>query len=112
MIMVMISLENGWGITPLLTSLTQILLDPAYRSFEGFRTLVEREFLSFGHRFTTNGISEASQSCNPVFILFLDCVNQLLFQNPTSFQFSNFYLQTLAYHVYSGRFSTFVLDSG
>ena len=49
---------------------------------------------------------------NPVFILFLDTVSQLIFQNPTSFEFSSFHLETLAYHTYSGRFSTFLLDSG
>jgi myotubularin-related protein 5/13 len=106
----MVSLEGGWDLTPILTCLSQILLDPVYRTFEGFRTLVDREFLSFGHRFTHNGIHESSGP-NPVFILFLDCCNQILNQNPTSFQFSSFYLQTLAYHCYSARFSTFLLDS-
>ena len=61
---------------------------------------------------STNGINELHNAPNPVFVLFLDAVSQLIFQNPTSFEFSSFYLETLAYHTYSGRFSTFLLDSG
>ena len=61
---------------------------------------------------STNGINELHNAPNPVFTLFLDAVGQLIFQNPTSFEFSSFYLETLAYHTYSGRFSTFLLDSG
>ena len=61
---------------------------------------------------STNGINELHNAPNPVFILFLDAVSQLIFQNPTSFEFSSFFLETLAYHTYSGRFSTFLLDSG
>ena len=71
---VLISLESGWDITAVLTALSQILMDSTYRTFEGFRTLVEREFLSFGHRFTSNSIHPDSQFPNPIFILFLDCV--------------------------------------
>ena len=37
--------------------------------------------------------------------------SQLVHQNPTLFQFREFYLESMAYHVYSGRFSTFLLDS-
>ena len=56
--------------------------------------------------------SEQSQSPLPVFILFLDCLAQIMAQNQVSFQFTPFYLEVIAYHVYSGRFSTFLLDSG
>ena len=52
----LIALESGWNLTALLSALTQVLLDPVYRTFDGFQTLIEREFLSFGHRFSHNGI--------------------------------------------------------
>ena len=51
---VLVALESGWDMTAVLVALAQIAMDAHYRTFEGFRTLVEREFLSFGHRFYTN----------------------------------------------------------
>ena len=58
---VLISLESGWNLTALLSALSQVLLDPVYRTFDGFQTLIEREFLSFGHRFSHNGIRRVFQ---------------------------------------------------
>ena len=57
-----------------------------------------------------NSINADNQYPAPVFILFLDCCNQLLCQYPALFEFTSFYLEAMAYHVYSGRFSTFLLD--
>ena len=109
---VLVSLESGWDLTSVLVSLSQILMDETYRTFDGLQTLIEREFLSFGHRFSHNGLSEQSQSPLPVFLLFLDCLAQIVSQNSSCFQFTPFYLEVIAYHLYSGRFSTFLLDSG
>ena len=108
---VLISLESGWDITSVLSAFSQIIMDAHYRTFEGFRTLVEREFLSFGHRFSTHSIQHDSQSPSPIFMLFLDCCNQLLLAHPSLFEFTSFYLESISYHIYSGRFSTFLLDS-
>ena len=109
---VLVALESGWDLTAVLIALSQVLLDGAYRTFDGIQTLIEREFLSFGHRFSHNGISDQQQAPLPVFMLFLDCLTQIVAQNTTCFQFTPFYLEVIAYHVYSGRFSTFLLDSG
>ena len=108
---VLIALESGWDMASVLSALSQIVTDSHYRTFDGFRTLIEREFLSFGHRFSTHSIHHDSQTPSPIFMLFLDCCNQLLTQNPSLFEFTTFYLEAMAYHVYSGRFSTFLLDS-
>lgn len=105
------ALEGGWDFTAILSSLVQLIIDPTYRTVDGFHTLVQREFISFGHRFSTNGVQRDYQAPSPFFILFLDCVFQLIDQNCCSFQFNVQFLETLGYHVFSGRFSTFLLDS-
>ena len=62
--------------------------------FQGFQTLVEKEWLCFGHKFAdrTRQVGDDDNEQNPVFLQWLDCVHQLAVQFPTSFEFSYIYL--------------------
>lgn len=48
---VLIHCSDGWDRTSQLSALSQILLDPYYRTIEGFIVLVEKDWLAYGHMF-------------------------------------------------------------
>jgi hypothetical protein len=41
--------SDGWDRTSQISALAQLLLDPYYRTREGYRVLVQKEFVAFGH---------------------------------------------------------------
>lgn len=77
--------------------------------------LVEREWLSFGHKFADrcgwNSKGFQSSERSPIFLQFLDAVHQLCHQFSRAFEFSTTFLCHLADHVYSGWFGTFLFNS-
>ncbi|GAA6071454.1 myotubularin-related protein 1b isoform X2, partial [Tachysurus ichikawai] len=50
---VVVHCSDGWDRTAQLTSLAMLMLDSYYRSLRGFQVLLEKEWLSLGHRFTS-----------------------------------------------------------
>ncbi|KAL8737825.1 MAG: hypothetical protein Q9181_001316 [Wetmoreana brouardii] len=211
---VLIHCSDGWDRTSQLSALSQLCLDPYYRTLEGFIVLVEKDWLSFGHMFnhrsgflssekwfsienervsgasdthhaqgrsnlggsnsgaghalenaflsakgffnkdnnsresfvdsdgelqpydqspSTNGAKKVStgssklgkeatasekatattkvKETSPVFHQFLDATYQLLYQNPTRFEFNERFLRRLLYHLYSCQYGTFLFNN-
>lgn len=48
---VLIHCSDGWDRTAQLSALSQICLDPFYRTIRGFQILIEKDWVSFGHKF-------------------------------------------------------------
>jgi hypothetical protein len=186
---VLVHCTDGWDRTPQLTALAQLMLDPFYRTLPGFLILIEKEWLSFGHRFadrtgfagftttmppptagtagaasavaasasaasapavaalssgprpndgssgkagkdaasthsphsaaaTVAAIAAASapaagdaDALSPAFLMFLDCVSQLVRQYPCEFEFTASLLPFIADSMTSGLYGTFMLNS-
>ncbi|CAB0032046.1 unnamed protein product [Trichogramma brassicae] len=112
---VLVHCSDGWDRTAQLTALAMLLLDPYYRTIKGFEVLIEKEWLSFGHKFQQRighgdeHHSDADRS--PVFVQFIDCVWQVTQQFPNAFQFNEHFLTTILDHLYSCRFGTFLCSS-
>ncbi|XP_046694910.1 myotubularin-related protein 3 isoform X5 [Silurus meridionalis] len=112
---VLVHCSDGWDRTPQIVALSKLLLDPYYRTMEGFQVLIETEWLEFGHKFADRcGHGENAEDVNercPVFLQWLDCVHQLQRQFPCSFQFNEAFLVKLVQHTYSCLFGTFLCNS-
>ncbi|XP_075986868.1 phosphatidylinositol-3-phosphate phosphatase [Anticarsia gemmatalis] len=112
---VLVHCSDGWDRTAQLTALAMLMLDPYYRTLRGFEVLIEKEWLSFGHKFQLRighgdeRHSDADRS--PVFVQWVDCVWQLQQQFPTAFEFTERLLITIVDHLYSCRFGTFLFNT-
>jgi hypothetical protein len=116
---VLVHCSDGWDRTAGLTSLAQMVIDPYYRTLQGFAVLVEKEWCAFGHRFAKRcgtggcGYDRAHHEDDqraPIFLQWVDAVWQVWRQAPGAFEFNERLLVALAEHAYSGRFGTFLLD--
>ncbi|KAG0245551.1 protein-tyrosine phosphatase-like protein [Mortierella sp. GBAus27b] len=137
---VLVHCSDGWDRTAQLTSLAQICLDPFYRTVRGFQVLVEKEWCSFGFKFMDRcghlsndrnfvALSATNAAANtfvnvqnklynnkhiretsPIFQQFLDCVFQVMHRNPARFEFNEYFLTRLHYHVYSCQFGNFLFN--
>ena len=125
---VVVHCSDGWDRTSQTCALAQLLVDPYYRTIQGFQALVEKDWLHFGHKFSDRCgfLAGDSREISPVFTQFIDATWQLLSQFPQvrrlcadlgstsnvmllqAFQFNSKYLIAIHDHVYSCQFGTFI----
>lgn len=115
---VLVHCSDGWDRTPQLTATACLIMDPYYRTIKGFQVLIEKEWCSFGHKFSernghvaqTEGTGSSSER-SPVFLQWLDVVFQIMQQHPFQFEFNEYFLICIMENVYSCKFGTFLFDS-
>ncbi|KAM8974654.1 myotubularin-related protein 10 [Pelodytes ibericus] len=104
--------EEGRDLSCLLASLIQLMLDPYFRTTVGFQSLIQKEWVMAGYPFLDrcNHLKKSDKEC-PLFMLFLDCVWQLLEQYPAAFQFTETYLTVLHDSTRVSLLGTFLFNS-
>lgn len=111
----MIHCSDGWDRTAQLSGLALLMLDPYHRTIEGFQVLIEKEWISLGHKFQQRyGHGDGKHSDDqraPIFLQFIDCVWQITQQFPCACQFNEYFLITILDHLYSCLFGTFLCNS-
>ncbi|KAG6457656.1 myotubularin-related protein 10-B isoform X2 [Manduca sexta] len=121
---VTVVLQEGDGVDycAVVSSLTQLLVDPYFRTIAGFQSLIQKEWIALGHPFCDRlGLPRpgnpkdpskdaAAAQTAPVFLLFLDCAWQLTQQFPAAFQFTETYLTTLWDTAHNHLFDTFLFN--
>ena len=125
---VVVHCSDGWDRTSQTCALAQLLVDPYYRTIQGFQALIEKDWLHFGHKFSDRCgfLAGDSREISPVFTQFIDATWQLMSQFPQvrldcanletiynvmllqAFQFNSKYLIAIHDHVYSCQFGTFI----
>lgn len=106
--------SDGWDRTSQIVSLAELCLDPYFRTIRGFCILIEKEWLSFGHKFHQRlslGCQNSGDQRSPIFLQWLECVWQLSEQFPSAFEFNGQFLLRLYDIILSCRFGTFLLNS-
>ncbi|RNE96860.1 4-nitrophenylphosphatase/protein-tyrosine phosphatase [Trypanosoma rangeli] len=137
--LVIVNCSDGWDRTSQVCALTQLLVDPYFRTMEGFITLLEKEFVSFGHpcllrSSTLQSHSEAGvgaavmdgsyvgvhdshrgpafENCqsSPILLQFLNAVQQLLRLYPHCFEFTETFLLLIVDLMHAGILGTFAVN--
>eukprot|EP01065_Artemidia_motanka_P020731 TRINITY_DN24784_c0_g2_i2.p1 TRINITY_DN24784_c0_g2~~TRINITY_DN24784_c0_g2_i2.p1 ORF type:complete len:895 (+),score=122.10 TRINITY_DN24784_c0_g2_i2:140-2824(+) len=107
--------SDGWDRTTQIVSLAKIMLDPYYRTIQGFLVLIECDWLACGHKFSdrnynVEGCRDRSEG-SPIFLQWLDVVWQMWKEYPVEFQFTESFLVWICNHSTSGRFGNFLFKS-
>lgn len=109
---VFVHCSDGWDRTAQASALCQLIIDPYYRTLEGFMVLIEKEFCQTGHMLAKRlGVfSTDSGNISPIFLQFLDAVHNIMFWNKDSFQFKQNLLADLSQVTYFGVFVNFLCN--
>ncbi|XP_045078724.1 myotubularin-related protein 7b isoform X1 [Coregonus clupeaformis] len=112
-ISVVVHCSDGWDRTAQACSVASVLLDPYYRTMKGLMLLIERDWVSFGHKFSHryNHLEGDPKEVSPVIDQFLESVWQLSEQFPCAFEFNERFLVQLHRHVYSCQYGNFLGNS-
>ncbi|XP_062927160.1 myotubularin-related protein 10 isoform X1 [Mobula hypostoma] len=112
-ISVILQEEEGRDLSCVVASIMQLLLDPHFRTTLGFQSLIQKEWVAAGYRFLDrcNHLHDSEKDECPLFLLFLDCVWQLLQQFPAAFEFTETYLTVLYDSSRIPLFGTFLFNS-
>ncbi|CAK9297429.1 unnamed protein product [Gordionus sp. m RMFG-2023] len=108
-------INNGTG------KLGKSLIGASFQSYkQNFNTLLNSNIINPSNANSTNKTNDAlgvngiernagnsSDNICPTFLIFLDCVLQLMRQFPTSFEFNSDFILSLFQHAYSSPFDTF-----
>ncbi|KAL3671565.1 hypothetical protein V7S43_003482 [Phytophthora oleae] len=108
--------SDGWDRTAQLCALAQLMVDPYFRTIRGFATLVEKDWLAFGHKYAERTSGDRNRDpqrnkASPIMFQFIDAVWQMQRQYPRSFEFNERFLLHLANSMTSGLYGTFLYDS-
>ena len=72
--------SDGWDRTPQISALASLMMDPYYRTIDGFIVLVCKEWLSFGHKFSQrlgHGVRRPDdEQRSPIFVQFRKLVSE------------------------------------
>lgn len=104
---ILVHCSDGWDRTSQICALTQILIDPYYRTLQGFQVLITKDWLAFGHKFLDRTYGS---EFSPIFLLFLDCVHQIIQQFPEEFEFNQEFLLYLADACIQGIYPEFLAN--
>ncbi|XP_026874643.2 myotubularin-related protein 7b isoform X1 [Electrophorus electricus] len=110
---VLVHCSDGWDRTAQACSVASVLLDPYYRTLKGFMVLMEKDWVSFGHKFSHRyaHLDGDPREVSPVLDQFLECVWQLMEQFPCAFEFNERFLLQLHTHVHSCQYGNFIGNS-
>ena len=103
--------QSGRDISCVIVSLVVILCDKYYRTIDGFANLINKEWVAAGYSFYSSLMTiNGHKNFLPTFMMFLDCVHNIILQYPTEFEFTDHYLIEILDTIFSGDSKLFMFN--